>query len=251
MPLLQPSEHLLNCPLPSEADVWQLPTFVLLKSLRDEDATAVQVVEETTTSALFSIAMVVVYDECVISEVRVLSSRTFRSRVPACSLYATWGPPCSCCLIVHQRSLGLAYNSCMSLQSGQSQQAAKLPNTLFSECRPCPKPFRTTHLPPSYSSMVLTFSLLSMCPQSIDQVNCHCAQYMLSMPRFVIEGAPDGCRPAGLSVLQQAAAFGYPSTVYEIRPKVPLCVPAWAWIIIAVAALALLVAGMSSYRVGL
>ena len=53
---------------------------------------------------------------------------------------------------------------------------------------------------------------------------------------------------AGLSVLQQAAAFGYPSTVYAIRPKVTLCVPPWAWLIIGIAALALLVAGMSFHR---
>ncbi|CAL5224945.1 g7714 [Coccomyxa viridis] len=110
----------------------------------------VEVVEETTTSALFSIAMVVVYDECVISEAmpKALQNHTFTSFL---------------------QQYGLDF-------------------------------------------------------QSAEYVS---AEY----------------RP-GLSVLQQAAAFGYPSTVYEIRPKVPLCVPAWAWIIIAVAALALLVAGL-------
>ena len=54
---------------------------------------------------------------------------------------------------------------------------------------------------------------------------------------------------AGLSVLQQATAFGYPSTVYAIRPKVTLCVPPLAWLIVAIAALAMLIAGMSSLEV--
>ena len=82
MPILQPSETSARfCCLPSEANVWQFPAFIQLKALRDE--TAVQVVEENSTSALFSIAMVVVYDECVISEVRVLSSWRVRSHVPA------------------------------------------------------------------------------------------------------------------------------------------------------------------------
>ncbi len=54
--------------------MWQVPAFILLKALRDASEAFVQVVEENSTSAVFSLAMVVVYDECVISEVRVLSS---------------------------------------------------------------------------------------------------------------------------------------------------------------------------------
>ena len=69
------------------------------------------------------------------------------------------------------------------------------------------------------------------------------------MVRSAEAHASYGSLLAGLSVLQQATAFGYPSTVYAIRPKVTLCVPPWAWLIVEIAALAMLIAGMSSYRI--
>ena len=49
---------------------------------------------------------------------------------------------------------------------------------------------------------------------------------------------------AGLSTLQQAASLGYPSTVYTDRPQESRCrLPPWAWLVVAVAAVSLLVAG--------
>ena len=49
---------------------------------------------------------------------------------------------------------------------------------------------------------------------------------------------------AGLSTLQQAASLGYPSTVYTDRPQESKCrLPPWAWLVVAVAAVSLLVAG--------
>ena len=52
--------------------------------------------------------------------------------------------------------------------------------------------------------------------------------------------------PADVSVLQQAAAFGYPNKIYAIKPKETLCVPPWAWLIVAIAALAMLIVGVCS-----
>ena len=52
---------------------------------------------------------------------------------------------------------------------------------------------------------------------------------------------------AGLSTLQQAASLGYPSTVYTDRPRESKCrLPPWAWLVVAVAAVSLLVAGEAS-----
>ena len=49
---------------------------------------------------------------------------------------------------------------------------------------------------------------------------------------------------AGLSVLQQAAEYGYSSTVYAPRPRdVQLKMPAWAWFLVTVAVLSICVAG--------
>lgn len=49
---------------------------------------------------------------------------------------------------------------------------------------------------------------------------------------------------AGMSTLQQAAAFGYPSTVYMIRPKDTFQkLPPWAWLMVALGALGILIAG--------
>ena len=55
----------------------------------------------------------------------------------------------------------------------------------------------------------------------------------------------DCMRPcAGLSTLQQAASLGYPSTVYTDRPQESKCrLPPWAWLVVAVAAVSLAVAG--------
>lgn len=55
-------------------------------------------------------------------------------------------------------------------------------NCAITGCRPCPKPFRTTHSRPSSCSMVLTCSLLSMCLQTIVQVYFHRACCLLSAP---------------------------------------------------------------------
>ena len=58
--------------------------------------------------------------------------------------------------------------------------------------------------------------------------------------------SPADCRRscAGLSTLQQAASLGYPSTVYTDRPQESRCrLPPWAWLVVAVAAVSLLVAG--------
>ena len=48
---------------------------------------------------------------------------------------------------------------------------------------------------------------------------------------------------AGLSTLQQAAALGYPSTVYIERPTERCRLPPWAWLMVAIASLSILVAG--------
>lgn len=50
---------------------------------------------------------------------------------------------------------------------------------------------------------------------------------------------------AGLSTLQQAAALGYPSTVYVDRPAERCRLPPWAWLMVAIAALSILVAGLA------
>lgn len=52
------------------------------------------------------------------------------------------------------------------------------------------------------------------------------------------------CMHAGLSVLDQAADFGYPSTVYMSQPRDTLPkMPSWAWLLVAVAALSIPMAG--------
>lgn len=49
---------------------------------------------------------------------------------------------------------------------------------------------------------------------------------------------------AGMSTLQQAAAFGYPSAVYMIRSKdTSQKLPPWAWVMVALGALGMLIAG--------
>ena len=49
---------------------------------------------------------------------------------------------------------------------------------------------------------------------------------------------------AGLSVLQQAAEYGYSSTVYAPQPRdVQLQMPSWAWFLVTVAVLSISVAG--------
>ena len=50
---------------------------------------------------------------------------------------------------------------------------------------------------------------------------------------------------AGLSTLQQAAALGYPSTVYIERPTERCRLPPWAWLMVAIASLSILVAGLA------
>lgn len=57
-----------------------------------EGETVVQVVQENSTSAVFSIAMVVVYDECVISEVSVLPSRILQVILHLCCSLGCMGP---------------------------------------------------------------------------------------------------------------------------------------------------------------
>ena len=59
-----------------------------------------------------------------------------------------------------------------------------------------------------------------------------------------VTAVTEGYMHAGLSVLQQAAEYGYPSTVYashpgDVRPKMP----GWAWLLVAVAMLSISVAG--------
>ena len=49
---------------------------------------------------------------------------------------------------------------------------------------------------------------------------------------------------AGLSALQQAADFGYYSTVYGTQPRdVQLKMPSWAWFLVTIAVLSISVAG--------
>ena len=52
---------------------------------------------------------------------------------------------------------------------------------------------------------------------------------------------------AGLSTLQQAAALGYPSTVYIERPTERCRLPPWAWLMVAIASLSILVAGLAPF----
>ena len=52
---------------------------------------------------------------------------------------------------------------------------------------------------------------------------------------------------AGLSTLQQAAALGYPSTVYVDRPTNRCRLPPWAWLMVAIAAFSILVAGLAPF----
>ena len=52
---------------------------------------------------------------------------------------------------------------------------------------------------------------------------------------------------AGLSVLQQAAEYGYLSTVYASQPNdMQLKMPGWAWFLVAIAVLSISVAGKPS-----
>ena len=53
---------------------------------------------------------------------------------------------------------------------------------------------------------------------------------------------------AGLSTLQQAAALGYPSTVYIQRPTERCRLPPWAWLMVAIASLSILVAGLPHHH---
>lgn len=49
---------------------------------------------------------------------------------------------------------------------------------------------------------------------------------------------------AGLSVLQQAAEYGYSSTVYVSQPRdAQPKMPGWAWLLVAIAVLSISVAG--------
>ena len=79
--------------------------------------------------------------------------------------------------------------------------------------------------------------LLNCCPSSrLDRILVRVAAYK-DLHLLV-------CMHAGLSVLEQAADYGYPSTVYTSQPRDTLPkLPSWAWLLVAVAALSIPMAG--------
>ena len=138
---------------------------------------AVQVVEESPTSAVFSIAMVVVYDECIISQA---SNGTL-----TCALRMLCSVCGTCIISPPVMSIRLsrwlycyAMSNCSSILSGQmmSIMGKKVFLTDGLTRRSCQKPFATALSPTSSGSMGWTYTLLSMCRQSTAQV------YRLTMP---------------------------------------------------------------------
>ncbi len=104
-------------------------------------------------------------------------------------------------------------------------------------------------LPHSYHTRVKT--CMHIClnrPASISSRLCErlvCGPVPPAPCTSIVQSPADCMRPcAGLSTLQQAALLGYPSTVYTDRPQERRCrLPPWAWLVVAVAAVSLLVAG--------
>lgn len=104
-------------------------------------------------------------------------------------------------------------------------------------------------LPHSYHTRVKT--CMHIClnrPASISSRLCErlvCGPVPPAQCTSIVQSPADCMRPcAGLSTLQQAASLGYPSTVYTDRPQESRCrLPPWAWLVVAVAAVSLLVAG--------
>ena len=153
-------QHHVDC----MAIVW-LCSAALLRAftlVSAEGKTVVQVVQENSTSAVFSIAMVVVYDECIISEVS-LQPAAYESSYISAAAFAASGPtwPCKTCVLFR---LYLNETSVIALGTPlHVTMLAEVTDVRHSACRLCPKLCRTTHSPPSFDSMVLTCSLLSMC----------------------------------------------------------------------------------------
>ena len=79
---------------------------------------AVQVVEESPTSAVFSIAMVVVYDECIISQASDGTLTCIQRMLCSVCGTGTNSPPVVS-LRLSRWLLGYAMSNCSSILSGQ------------------------------------------------------------------------------------------------------------------------------------
>ena len=88
--------------------------------------------------------------------------------------------------------------------------------------------------------------MCAACPTRLGRLPAGAKHFRLTEPRHcgLASEASEACVHAGLSVLQQAAEYGYSSTVYtpqlkDAQPKMP----GWAWLLVAIAVLSISVAG--------